>query len=86
MLWVDQPIGTGYSTGTAKATTQEETAQDFLKFLKNFEEIFGIKNYKIYVTGESCEHERNSQVLERMLTIYIRCRQICSVRHLSLLK
>jgi carboxypeptidase D len=50
MLWVDQPIGTGLSTGTPKATTQEETAQDFVGFFKNFEKLFGIKNYKIYVT------------------------------------
>jgi carboxypeptidase C (cathepsin A) len=53
MLWVDQPIGTGFTTGTPTATTQEQTAQDFVKFFKNFEDIFGIKNYKIYVTGES---------------------------------
>ncbi|GAB7351667.1 hypothetical protein MBLNU459_g2265t1 [Dothideomycetes sp. NU459] len=53
MLWVEQPVGTGFSIGTPTATTQEETAQDFIKFFKNFEEIFGIKNYKIYVTGES---------------------------------
>lgn len=53
VLWVDQPVGTGYSIGTPTATTQEETAQDFVKFFKNFEKTFGIKNFKIYVTGES---------------------------------
>lgn len=53
MLWVDQPVGTGYTTGNATATSQFETAQDFVKFFKNWEEIFGITNYKIYVTGES---------------------------------
>jgi carboxypeptidase D len=50
---VDQPIGTGYSVGTATADSQEETAQDFVKFFKNFQKTFGIKNFKIYVTGES---------------------------------
>jgi carboxypeptidase D len=50
---VDQPVGTGYSIGTPTATSQEETAQDFIQFLKNFENIFGIKKFKIYVTGES---------------------------------
>lgn len=50
---VDQPLGTGYSIGTPKATTQEETALDFIKFFKNFELLFGIRKYKIYVTGES---------------------------------
>lgn len=50
---VDQPVGTGFSLGTPTATTQEETAADFVKFFKNFQNIFGIKNFKIYVTGES---------------------------------
>ncbi|KIR57664.1 carboxypeptidase D [Cryptococcus bacillisporus CA1873] len=53
MLWVEQPIGTGFSIGTPKATTEEEIAQDFIKWFKNFQDIFGIKNYKIYVSGES---------------------------------
>ena len=50
---VDQPVGTGFSIGEITAKTQEETALDFVHFFKNFEEIFGIKNFKIYVTGES---------------------------------
>ena len=50
---VDQPIGTGYSTGTPVATTLEETSQDFVHFFKNFELLFGISNFKVYVTGES---------------------------------
>ncbi|KAJ5601441.1 hypothetical protein N7510_010975 [Penicillium lagena] len=53
VLWVDQPVGTGYSIGTPTATTQEETAAEFVKFFKNFQQTFGIKNFKIYVTGES---------------------------------
>lgn len=46
-------MGTGYSIGKPTATTQQQTAQDFIKFFKNFQKIFGIKNFKIYVTGES---------------------------------
>ena len=53
MLWVDQPVGTGYSTGKPVATTQEETAAEFAKFFKNWQQTIGIKNYKIYVTVES---------------------------------
>ncbi|KAG9699739.1 serine carboxypeptidase, partial [Aureobasidium melanogenum] len=53
MLWVEQPVGTGFSMGTPRATSEEEVAQDFIKFFKNFEALFGITNYKIYVTGES---------------------------------
>lgn len=69
MLWVDQPIGTGLTTGTPKATTQEETAQDFVGFFKNFEELFGIKNYKIYVTGESCKRGSKLDVVACILTL-----------------
>ena len=51
MLWVEQPVGTGFATGKVTATTEEEISQDFIKFFKNFQGIFGIKNFKIYVTG-----------------------------------
>ena len=50
---VEYPIGLGFSTGNVTATSQEEIAQDFIGFFKNFQDIFGIKNFKIYVTGES---------------------------------
>lgn len=53
MIWVDQPVGTGFSTGTPKATSQEDIAADFLVFLKKFQDTFGISNFKIYITGES---------------------------------
>ena len=50
---VEQPIGTGYTVGTPTARTEEEIALDFVGFLRNFQDTFGIKNFKIYVTGES---------------------------------
>jgi carboxypeptidase D len=50
---VEQPVGTGYSIGDITATSEEEIAQDFIHFFKNFEKAFGIKNFKIYVTGQS---------------------------------
>lgn len=50
---VEQPVGTGFSIGEVTARTEEDIAQDFIKFFKNWETTFGIKNYKIYVTGES---------------------------------
>ena len=53
MVWVDQPIGTGYSIRTPKATSQAEIAQNVVDFFKNWEKLFGIKNFKIYVTGEN---------------------------------
>lgn len=55
--WIDldivHSVGTGFSIGTPTATSEEDIAADFVKFFRNFQELFGIKNYKIYVTGES---------------------------------
>lgn len=50
---VEQPVGTGFSIGEVKATNEEDIAADFTDFFLNFEKIFGISNFKIYVTGES---------------------------------
>ena len=32
---------------------KRKSPQDFIGFYKNFQEAFGIKNYRTYVTGES---------------------------------
>lgn len=53
MLYVDQPIGTGYSRGTPSAASQTESAAQFLAFLKKFQTMFGISNFRIFMTGES---------------------------------
>ncbi|KAN0089186.1 alpha/beta-hydrolase [Hyaloscypha variabilis] len=53
LLWVEHPVGTGFSIGNVTATTEEEIAQDFANFFLNFQTIFGISKFKIYVTGES---------------------------------
>ncbi|KIV86478.1 hypothetical protein PV11_02089 [Exophiala sideris] len=53
MLWVEQPVGTGFAQGTPNATSQYDIAADFVSFFKNFQDLFGIKSFKIYVTGES---------------------------------
>ncbi|KIW85389.1 hypothetical protein Z517_00779 [Fonsecaea pedrosoi CBS 271.37] len=53
MLWVEYPIGVGFSRGEPTATNEEEPAAEFIEFFRNFQTIFNISNYKIYVTGES---------------------------------
>lgn len=37
VLWVEQPVGTGFSIGKPTATSEEDIAADFVKFFKNFE-------------------------------------------------
>lgn len=53
MVWVEQPVGTGFSQGKATETNEREVAQTFLGFLKRFIDTFGLHHKKIYVTGES---------------------------------
>ncbi|KAK4938528.1 hypothetical protein LTR10_021060 [Elasticomyces elasticus] len=53
MLWVEYPVGVGFSPGTPTATDEEEPALEFVDFFRNFQTIFNISNYSIYVTGES---------------------------------
>jgi carboxypeptidase D len=53
MVWVEQPIGTGFSQGTPTANSTEEAAAQFLGFFKNFLDTFGLRNRKVYIAGES---------------------------------
>jgi len=53
MVWVEQPVGTGFTQGTPTATSEEMVAEQFLGFFRNFIDTFGLQGKKIYVTGES---------------------------------
>lgn len=37
MLWVEYPIGVGFSRGEPKATDEEGPAEEFIKFFRNFQ-------------------------------------------------
>ncbi|KAK5121456.1 hypothetical protein LTR85_005289 [Meristemomyces frigidus] len=57
MVWVDQPIGTGFSPAApgapAKIKNEKDVAEDFMGFWKNFMETFDLTGRKVYITGES---------------------------------
>ncbi|KAF7523247.1 hypothetical protein G7054_g11821 [Neopestalotiopsis clavispora] len=53
VVWVEQPLGTGFTQGNASATTEEEVAQQFLGFWKNFVDTFDLHGRRVYITGES---------------------------------
>ncbi|KAF2840231.1 alpha/beta-hydrolase [Patellaria atrata CBS 101060] len=53
IVWVEQPVGTGFSQGNATATSTEEAAKEFLGFWKNFIDTFELHNRKVYIAGES---------------------------------
>ncbi|GKZ27404.1 hypothetical protein AbraIFM66951_005303 [Aspergillus brasiliensis] len=53
MLWVDQPVGTGFSVGNVTATNEDDITADFLDFFQKFQDLYGIRNFRIFMTGES---------------------------------
>ncbi|KAF1943884.1 alpha/beta-hydrolase [Clathrospora elynae] len=53
MLWVEQPVGVGYSQGVPNITNEVELGNEFRGFYKSFVDLFELYNWKTYVTGES---------------------------------
>jgi len=53
MIWVEQPVGTGFSTGAVTARSEEDVAAQFNGFWRNFVDTFGLHGYKVYIAGES---------------------------------
>ncbi|GKT43464.1 putative serine carboxypeptidase [Colletotrichum spaethianum] len=53
MLWVEQPVGVGYSQGIPNITDEVQLAAEFRGFYKSFVDTFQTKNWKTYITGES---------------------------------
>ncbi|CEJ92368.1 Putative Serine carboxypeptidase [[Torrubiella] hemipterigena] len=53
MIWIEQPVGTGFSLGTPSANDELELATQFRGFWKNFVDTFELKGAKTYLTGES---------------------------------
>ena len=53
VVWIDQPVGTGFSQGTVTARNEQDVARQFMGFWKNFVTTFSMQGYKVYVTGSS---------------------------------
>ncbi|GAB7350706.1 hypothetical protein MBLNU459_g1263t1 [Dothideomycetes sp. NU459] len=53
MLWVEQPVGVGFTQGVPNITNEVELGQQFIGFYKQFVEAFNVQNRKVYLTGES---------------------------------
>ncbi|KAK8061664.1 carboxypeptidase-like protein [Apiospora phragmitis] len=53
VVWVDQPVGTGYSTGMPTANNETDVADQFRGFWRNFVDVFKMQGYAVYITGES---------------------------------
>ncbi|KAG6826321.1 hypothetical protein H0H92_000322 [Tricholoma furcatifolium] len=54
VLWVEQPVGTGFSQGVPNIKNEDELAAQLVGFLQQFLEVFSeLKGKNFYVTGES---------------------------------
>ena len=53
VMWVEQPVGVGYSQGVPNITNEVELGQEFIGFYKSFVDAFQAHNFKVYLTGES---------------------------------
>ncbi|KAF2155845.1 serine carboxypeptidase [Myriangium duriaei CBS 260.36] len=52
-MWVEQPVGVGYTQGVPDISNEEELAQEFLGFYKQWVDTFDAHGWKVYLTGES---------------------------------
>ena len=54
LLWIDQPVGTGWSYGEHIVTTLDEIGDEFLQFMLSFYEEHPVyKERELVLTGES---------------------------------
>lgn len=54
VLWVEQPVGTGYSQGTPNIKNEDDLAAQLVGFMQQFLEVFSeLKKKNLYLTGES---------------------------------
>lgn len=54
VLYIDQPIGTGYSSGSDGVTMNDQVTQNFVAWLKAFYDVFpSLIPMKTHITGES---------------------------------
>jgi carboxypeptidase D len=52
MLWVEQPVGVGFSQGVPNITNEAELGLQLAGFYKQFVDTFAVNNYDVYLTGE----------------------------------
>ncbi|KAF4907070.1 putative serine carboxypeptidase [Colletotrichum fructicola] len=53
VVWIEQPVGTGFSQGPVTATDERDVARQFMGFWKAFVDTFDLHGYKVFVTGSS---------------------------------
>ncbi|KAH0839339.1 Alpha/Beta hydrolase protein [Lanmaoa asiatica] len=73
VLWVEQPVGTGFSQGTPNIENEDQLAEQLVGFMQQFLEVFSeLKGKKLWLTGESVSvnSEQNSLPVDIANYIY----------------
>jgi len=81
VLWVEQPVGTGFSQGVPNARNEEDVAAQLVGFFQQFLEVFSeLKGKKFYLTGESVSLSNISSKFKnlRMMLNEV-CGNICAL-------
>ena len=80
MLWVEQPVGTGFSQGVPNARNEEDVAAQLVGFFQQFLEVFSeLKGKKFYLTGESVSLSNISSEKNLKMMLNEVCRNICAL-------
>lgn len=53
VLWVDQPVGVGFSQGEPYYKGEEGVARDFVDWFENWARVFKTGGFRVFVSGES---------------------------------
>ncbi|KAF7190593.1 putative serine carboxypeptidase [Pseudocercospora fuligena] len=53
VLWIEQPVGMGFTQGNVSITDEDGLAKQFVGFYEQFIKTFDIQGYGLYLTGES---------------------------------
>ncbi|CZT11459.1 related to SERINE-TYPE CARBOXYPEPTIDASE F PRECURSOR [Rhynchosporium graminicola] len=67
VIYIDQPVGTGFSQGSILVNNETDVANHFMGFWKNFVDTFSIQGYKIFLTGESFAGQYIPYIAKSML-------------------
>jgi carboxypeptidase D len=69
VIYVDQPVNTGFSYADKSLTDMKDGAEEFVKFMKKFFEMHSdLKNNELYLSGESYAGKYLSLFTKTILT------------------
>ncbi|CAD6499807.1 BgTH12-03914 [Blumeria graminis f. sp. triticale] len=80
VIYIDQPVSTGFSSGNITVENENDVSTHFLAFWKNFVSKFKMEGYEVYITGEK------SWCYLIKLTVTAQLCSTLTTRHTTMLK